>query len=107
MLGLTLSAMGNGMVMPFYFIYLTNIRGIDTAIAGLILGWGGVVALAAAPLMGTGIDRFGGKRVLPLALLISSLGSSHGLCKFATRWISLGDRRCDWSGGDVAGRDID
>jgi MFS family permease len=76
MLGLTLSAMGNGMVMPFYFIYLTNIRGIDTAIAGLILGWGGVVALAAAPLMGTGIDRFGGKRVLPLALLISSLGSS-------------------------------
>lgn len=76
MVGITLSAIGNGLVMPFYFIYMTNVREIHTATAGLILGWGGVVSLAAAPLVGTGIDRFGAKKILPVMLFISAIGYS-------------------------------
>ena len=62
--------------MPFFFIYMTNVRGIHTATAGLILGWGGLVSLLVAPLIGTAIDRFGATKVLPSSLLISAIGYS-------------------------------
>lgn len=74
MVGITISAVGNGLVMPFFFIYMTNVRDIHTATAGLILGWGGLVSLLAAPLVGTSIDRFGPKKVLPMALFVSAIG---------------------------------
>lgn len=74
MLGITISAVGNGLIMPFFFIYMTNIRGIHTATAGLILGWGGLVSLATAPLVGTSIDKFGPKKVLTFGLLLSACG---------------------------------
>jgi len=74
MIGITISAVGNGLVMPFFFIYMTNVRGIHTATAGFILGWGGLISLLAAPLVGTSIDLFGPKKVLPIALVISAIG---------------------------------
>lgn len=74
MIGITISAVGNGLVMPFFFIYMTNVRGIHTATAGFILGWGGLISLLAAPLVGTSIDHFGPKKVLPIALVISAIG---------------------------------
>ena len=76
MTGITISAIGNGMVMPFFFIYMTNVRGINTATAGLILGWGGLTSLLAAPLVGTGIDRFGPRKILAISLVISAVGYS-------------------------------
>lgn len=55
---------------------MTNVRGIHTATAGLILGWGGLTSLAAAPLVGTAIDRFGPRKTLAISLVISAAGYS-------------------------------
>jgi MFS family permease len=85
MTGITISAIGNGVIMPFFFIYMTNVRGIHTATAGLILGWGGLISLLAAPLVGTAIDRYGPRRILAISLIISAAGySSFAFVKSAS-----------------------
>lgn len=73
-LGGLLNAIGNGLVLPFTFIYLHNERGFSLGLAGLILGVNGAVSLLVGPLSGTLVDRLGGKRVLGLALFFLMLG---------------------------------
>jgi MFS family permease len=63
-LGGLLNAFGNGMVLPFTFIYLHNVRGIDLGLVGLIVGTNGAVSLVAGPFFGTLVDRYGGRRLL-------------------------------------------
>ena len=46
-LGGFFNAFGNGLVLPFTFIYLHNVRGISLGIAGLIVATNGVVSIAA------------------------------------------------------------
>jgi MFS family permease len=65
---------GNGFVMPFLFIYLYNVRGIGYAVAGLILATHAVVSLAAGPVFGSLIDRFGGRTLLGVSLGILTVG---------------------------------
>lgn len=65
---------GNGFVMPFLFIYLYNVRGIGYAVAGLILATHAVVSIVAGPIFGSLIDRFGGKRLLGISLVIMAVG---------------------------------
>jgi MFS family permease len=69
-----LNAFGNGVVMPFLFIYLHNVRGIGLATAGLILATHAATSIVAGPVFGSRIDRFGGKRTLGLSLGILTLG---------------------------------
>ena len=64
------NAFGNGMVIPFMFIYLHNVRGIALGVAGLVIGTHAVVSIVAGPVFGSQIDRFGGKRMLALSLVI-------------------------------------
>jgi MFS family permease len=64
-----INAFGNGVVLPFLFIYLHNVRGIALGPVGLIVATNAVVSLVAGPIFGTLIDRFGGR-----ALLATSLG---------------------------------
>jgi MFS family permease len=65
-----LNAIGNGLVLPFLLVYLTEVRGLQTKTVGLLVGWTGLVALALAPLGGGLIDRYGARRVvLPVTLL--------------------------------------
>jgi hypothetical protein len=45
MVGIALSAIGNGLVLPYTFIYFNSIRGIPTAVAGLIIGYGAFASL--------------------------------------------------------------
>lgn len=68
------SSFGNGVVMPFLFIYLHNVRGIGLATAGLILATHAAASIVAGPLFGSQIDRFGGKAVLGLSLAILTTG---------------------------------
>jgi MFS family permease len=68
------NAFGNGLAVPFLFIYLHNVRGIDLATAGLIVGTNGAVGLVAGPLAGSLIDRVGGKRTLIVSLLFMTVG---------------------------------
>jgi MFS family permease len=68
------NAFGNGVVYPFLFIYLHNVRGIGLAVAGLILAVHAVTSIVAGPIFGSQIDRFGGKVTLAIALGILSVG---------------------------------
>jgi MFS family permease len=68
------NAFGNGITLPFLFIYLHNVRGIGLGIVGLIVGTHAVVSIVAGPLFGVLIDRFGGRRLLATALGILAGG---------------------------------
>ncbi|MGH2994910.1 MAG: MFS transporter [Gaiellaceae bacterium] len=68
------NSFGNGLAIPFLFIYLHNVRGIDLGTAGLIVGTNAAVGLVAGPLIGTLIDRVGGRRTLALSLLFLAVG---------------------------------
>ena len=73
-LGGLVSAFGNGMLIPFLFIYLHNVRGIGLGVAGLIVGTNAVVSVVAGPVAGTLVDRHGGRRVLACALAVLAAG---------------------------------
>ncbi|MBA2740415.1 MAG: MFS transporter [Actinobacteria bacterium] len=68
------NAFGNGITLPFLFIYLHNVRGISLGIVGLIVGLHAVVSIVAGPLFGILIDRLGGRRLLAAALAILAAG---------------------------------
>ena len=74
------NSFGNGLAVPFLFIYLHNVRGIDLGTAGLIVATNGAVGLVAGPVIGSFIDRVGGKRTLILSLLFMTVG--YGLYPF-------------------------
>lgn len=76
LLGITLSALGNGLVLPFAFVYFHSIRHIPTSIAGLIFSYGAVVSLSVAPMIGTLIDKWGPKPILLISLIVSAIGYS-------------------------------
>ncbi len=73
-LGGLVSAFGNGVVIPFVLIYLHNVRGIGLGVAGLIVATNGVVSLVAGPFSGPLVDRFGGRRILGVALVVLAVG---------------------------------
>jgi MFS family permease len=69
-----LNSFGNGIVMPFLFIYLHNVRGIDLTVAGLVLAAHALTSIVAGPAFGSQIDRFGGKAVLGVSLVLLAVG---------------------------------
>ena len=57
------NAFGNGVVYPFLFIYLHNVRGFGLGTVGLVLGTNGVVSLVVGPASGGEFPLgLGGKR---------------------------------------------
>jgi MFS family permease len=68
------NAFGNGVILPFLFIYLHNVRGIALGPVGLIVATNAVASLVAGPLFGSMIDRVGGRRTLAVALAILTVG---------------------------------
>jgi MFS family permease len=69
-----LNAVGNGIVMPFLFIYLHNERGFSLALAGVVVAFLGMVGLAAGPVAGAAVDRIGARRSLTISLGFMALG---------------------------------
>ncbi len=74
LLGVTLSAMGNGLILPFFVVYLHQARGLPVAIAGLVLSWMGIASLLFAPAVGWLIDHFGPKPCLIFGLGVAAIG---------------------------------
>ena len=72
--GALINALGNGLAYPFLFIYLHNVRDIDLATAGLIVGTNSAVGLVAGPIIGSLIDRIGGRVTLAGSLLLLAVG---------------------------------
>jgi MFS family permease len=68
------NAFGNGIVLPFTFIYLHNVRGFSLGIAGLVLSTNAAVSLVAGPVAGASVDRLGGRRTLCAALAFLAAG---------------------------------
>jgi MFS family permease len=77
-----MNAFGNGIVLPFAFIYLHNVRGISLGTAGLIVATNAVVSIAAGPIFGSLVDRWGGRAMLGVALAFLTLG--YGSYAFVT-----------------------
>jgi MFS family permease len=73
-LGGLVSAFGNGMLIPFLFIYLHNVRGMGLGIAGLVVATNALLGVVSGPVSGTLVDRHGGRRVLAFALVVLSVG---------------------------------
>lgn len=74
LVGMLLSSVGSGLTISLLVVYLSSVRGIPTAVAGLVLSWMAVLGLAISPLAGTLIDRVGARQVLLVALLIEAVG---------------------------------
>ena len=74
LMGVLLSAIGNGLVLPYLFVYLHNVRGISSAVTGVIVGFGALVSLSVSPLIGNLIDHWGPKPVLLVSLVVSGIG---------------------------------
>src|SRR5881227_695716 len=72
--GNALSYFGYGLVLPFEIIYLHQIRGFSTSIAGLVLAATMGTAAIAAPPTGGLLDRYSAKAILVAGLLASALG---------------------------------
>lgn len=70
----TLSALGNGLVLPFLVVYLHDVRGLPTSVAGLVVAWQALVGFALAPLGGAVIDRVGPRPVLLIGPVVMAAG---------------------------------
>ncbi len=68
------SAFGNGLLIPFLFLYLHNVRGIGLGVAGLVVATNAFVSIVAGPVSGPLVDRYGGRRMLAIALVIQAIG---------------------------------
>ena len=73
-LGGLVSAFGNGLLLPFLFIYLHNVRDISLGVAGLIVATNAFGMGVAGPVSGPLVDRYGGRAVLALALVVNTIG---------------------------------
>ena len=93
------NAFGNGVVYPFLFIYLHNVRGISLTVAGLILAAHALASVVAGPVFGSQIDRFGARRMLAVSLAVLAVGYAgyaavteawHGFLVAAASGIGVG-----------------
>lgn len=74
LVGIALFSLGNGLTMPYLFVYLHDVRSIGTATVGLVISWMALVSLAAAPLWGTLADREGPRLALLGSLIVEVTG---------------------------------
>ena len=88
-MGFALASLGNGLTLPFLYVYLARVQELGSSTAGWLFAWMGLVGLVAAPGMGALLDRFGPRPVLLGALAveavsIGSLGFVSGLAPVMT-----------------------
>ena len=74
LLGNALSAIGSGLTMPLLIVYLGQVRGLGTAVAGIVVAYVAVVSLILLPLSGAAVDHFGPRPILLGGLLVEATG---------------------------------
>src|SRR5262245_60276025 len=74
LLGVALSAIGAGLSMPLLIVYLTQVRDIETTIAGFVVAYMAIVGLVLLPLSGIAVDNFGPRPILMLGLIVEAIG---------------------------------
>jgi MFS family permease len=83
--GDAVSTIGTGLVMPFFIVYLNEVRGLSLGIAGLVVATTAAVSIVVAPVAGWLVDHFGPRRTLLAALGISA-ASSVAIALVRTPW---------------------
>ncbi|MEU6867874.1 MFS transporter [Streptomyces sp. NPDC046876] len=88
LVGIGISAIGIGMYVPFSLVFFHQVTGLSFSLVGLVLTVTGLAGLAAMPLAGSAVDRFGAKRVNLLLYGLRALGFAlyplaHSLPAFA------------------------
>jgi MFS family permease len=69
-----LATTGQGLVLPYLFIYLADVRGLDPTWVGAIGAWIGIAGLAIAGPAGALVDRYGARRIFVGLALIEACG---------------------------------
>jgi MFS family permease len=69
-----LSALGSGMTMPFFIVYLHRVRGIDLTVASLALATTALASFAGNVLGGALADRVGPRRALMCGVACQTAG---------------------------------
>ncbi|MEV6968002.1 MFS transporter [Hamadaea sp. NPDC051192] len=72
--GMLVDAIGSGMYVPFSLIFFQRVTGLSLAAIGAVLTVTGFVGMAALPLAGTLVDRFGAHRTRQAVYLLRGLG---------------------------------
>ncbi len=75
-MGTYLSALGTGMTLPFLYIYLHEVRGIDATVVGIVVSWMGALSLALAGPWGALMDRVGPRLVLLPLMVVGACGAA-------------------------------
>ncbi len=69
-------SLGSGLVLPFLVVYLSQVRGMATAIGGLVLAWSALLGFVVTPIGGWFIDRVGPKPVMLFGLAVESVSAA-------------------------------
>ena len=73
--GNMINAIGMGLTMTLFLVYMHTVRHFSASFAGLMLSFMAIVAMAINPLVGILIDKYGGRIVLLYGLLIKAIGT--------------------------------
>ena len=69
-----INAIGMGLTMTLFLVYLKTIRDFSGGFAGLVMSYGAIFAMVINPLIGLLIDKYGGRIVLIFGLFIKAIG---------------------------------
>lgn len=89
LVGNAISSVGGGLTLPFLVIYLGQVRGLGTGLAGGLVAAMALLGLAFTPGVGTLIDRIGPRPVLMgglsvLSIAMAALAFAQDLVQVAT-----------------------
>jgi MFS family permease len=84
-----LSALGSGLTIPFFLVYLHRVRGMDFEIAGLALSTIALAGFVGNPIGGALSDRIGPRNSLVLGLVCTAAGAC-AVAFVAEPWHALG-----------------
>lgn len=74
LVGICLSAVGNGLTLPLLVVYLHDVRGLSTSTAGFVVAYLALVQLVLVPAGGWAVDRVGPRPILLVGLVIEAVG---------------------------------
>ncbi|MCX4748045.1 MFS transporter [Kitasatospora sp. NBC_01287] len=72
--GMAIDSVGSGMYVPFSLVFFRHVTGLPLPLIGAVLTVTGFAAMAALPLVGTAVDRFGARRLQLALYLVRGLG---------------------------------
>ncbi|MGF1432062.1 MFS transporter [Kitasatospora sp. LaBMicrA B282] len=72
--GMAIDSVGSGMYVPFSLVFFRHVTGLPLPVIGAVLTVAGFAAMAALPLVGAAVDRFGARRLQLALYVVRGLG---------------------------------